>query len=101
MAPRIDGIYHDQEEKEFIESFEEALENGQVKFHTEEERVEIREAWKNRVKYTKEKKPVTLRLQRRDISKFQSEAEKKGIPYQTLLASVVHQYAQGNLVERK
>ena len=101
MITLIDGIYLDQEEKDLIESFEDALDEWKVEFHSEEERKERKEYWRQIAKNTQEKKAITLRLQKRDISAMKVEAAKKGIPYQTLLASVVHQYARGDLVEKK
>lgn len=91
----------DEEERELIESFENDIDSWKIKKPSEEERREINNLWKQRVINTREKKAITLRLQKRDIYSFKIEAEKKGIPYQTLLASVVHQYANWDLVERK
>ncbi|MDA9129304.1 hypothetical protein N9J72_02400 [Candidatus Gracilibacteria bacterium] len=99
--PKYNPPFLDTEEKELIESFEEAIDEDKVIKPSEQEREEISNVWKQRVTQTREKKAITLRLQKRDITSFKIEAEKKGIPYQTLLASVVHQYANGDLVERK
>lgn len=38
------------------------------------------------------RKPVNLRLLETDIEGIKTEAIKQGIPYQTLIGSVLHQY---------
>ncbi len=44
---------------------------------------------------------VNLRATERDLSLPRSRAREEGIPYQTLLSSVIHKYLSGRLVERK
>ncbi|MBI4564168.1 MAG: hypothetical protein HY716_05695 [Planctomycetes bacterium] len=56
---------------------------------------------KVRVDGSAAKIPVSLRLDGSDLALLKSEAEKRGIPYQTLVGSVLHQYLNGELVERR
>jgi predicted DNA binding CopG/RHH family protein len=49
---------------------------------------------------TLKRKPVTLRLLEGDIAELKAKAIADGLPYQTLLASVVHKFVKGRLVER-
>ena len=42
------------------------------------------------VKYLKQ--PVTMRLDRDSVEYFKSLSEESGIPYQTLISSVLHKY---------
>jgi len=44
---------------------------------------------------------ISLRLDGSDLAAIKTEAQRLGIPYQTLIGSIVHQYATGELVERK
>ncbi|OHA16149.1 MAG: hypothetical protein A3H57_00695 [Candidatus Taylorbacteria bacterium RIFCSPLOWO2_02_FULL_43_11] len=37
-------------------------------------------------------KNINIRLSERDLQKLKAKAAEKGIPYQTLVASVLHQY---------
>ncbi len=37
-------------------------------------------------------KNINIRLSARDLQKLKARAAEKGIPYQTLVASVIHQY---------
>jgi predicted DNA binding CopG/RHH family protein len=66
------------------------------------ERMPLEEAkamWKAIAENTLRKKPITVRVQERDIAKLKSIALRRGIPYQTLVASVLHQFAEGTLKE--
>jgi predicted DNA binding CopG/RHH family protein len=47
---------------------------------------------------TKDKR-INIRLSSRDLEDIQMRAAEEGMPYQTLIASVVHKYASGRLVE--
>jgi len=44
---------------------------------------------------------VGLRLDGSDLARLKTEAARRGIPYQTLLGSILHQYLNDDLVERK
>ena len=44
---------------------------------------------------------ISLRLEGSDLAAVKDEAQRLGIPYQTLIGSIIHQYATGELVERK
>jgi predicted DNA binding CopG/RHH family protein len=45
------------------------------------------------------KRAVTVRVNRADLAKLKAKAERLGIPYQTLLGSVVHQYVSHDAIE--
>ena len=42
---------------------------------------------------------VNIRLSSRDVEDIQARAMEEGIPYQTLMASVLHKFATGRLVD--
>lgn len=42
---------------------------------------------------------INIRLSSRDLEDIQMRAAEEGMPYQTLIASIVHKYASGRLVE--
>lgn len=44
---------------------------------------------------------VNLRVTERDFSLAHSRAREEGIPYQTLLSSVIHKYLAGRLTEKR
>lgn len=40
-------------------------------------------------------KPITIRVNQEDILKVKAKAKKNNIPYQTLLSSLIHHFAEG------
>ena len=44
---------------------------------------------------------VNIRLAGRDLEAIQKRAMIEGIPYQTLIASILHKYAAGRLVDKQ
>lgn len=55
----------------------------------------------NVVANVKQKKAINIRVLEADIIKIKSKALSKGIPYQTLINSVIHQFANDKLLEAK
>ena len=55
-----------------------------------------------RVKVDKDaaKTPVNIRLDGSILADIRSEAERLGIPYQTLIGSILHRYVNGDLVDK-
>ena len=88
-----DAPYLDEEEREFFETLDPAgIKTGKT-------RAEAMAEWQVIIRQTQREKPVTVRVQERDIAKLKARAMRKGIPYQTLIASILHQYAEGSLKE--
>lgn len=52
-----------------------------------------------RATFRKEKR-VNIRISEKDLLDLQKRAIREGIPYQTLLSSVLHKYANGVLTEK-
>ena len=46
-------------------------------------------------------KRINIRLAERDLVGIQTRAVEEGIPYQTLISSILHKYLSGRFVERK
>ena len=46
-------------------------------------------------------KRINIRLSPQDLEGMQQRAVEEGIPYQTLVASVIHKFVTGRLVERR
>ena len=44
-------------------------------------------------------KRVNIRISSRDLEGLQARAAEEGVPYQTLMASVLHKFVPGRLVE--
>lgn len=47
------------------------------------------------------RKQVSLRLLEADLARLRSRALAQGVPYQTLISSVIHQYVNGDLVSKE
>jgi predicted DNA binding CopG/RHH family protein len=45
-------------------------------------------------------KRINIRLSPQDLEGMQQRAVEEGIPYQTLVASVIHKFVTGRLIER-
>ncbi len=47
------------------------------------------------------KTPISIRLDGAVLAELKTEAETLGIPYQTFIGSILHQYANGKLIQKK
>lgn len=47
------------------------------------------------------KVPISIRLDGGELAELRTEAERLGIPYQTLIGSILHRYVSGELVDRE
>jgi predicted DNA binding CopG/RHH family protein len=46
-------------------------------------------------------KRINIRLSAQDLEGIQQRALEEGMPYQTLIASVIHKYVAGGLTDRR
>ena len=82
----------DKEEKYLID----VLENDNIKL-TSPSSAEI-ESIKTAAKNTfKKNKRITIRLYEHDFTGIQKKAMEMGVPYQTLISSLIHRYVEGDL----
>ena len=86
--------YLDDEEKELIESIERG--EWQSVKNLKREIQKHRQYAKNTLRKDKR---VNIRISAKDLEAIQTRAVEEGIPYQTLMASVLHKYVSGRLVE--
>ena len=85
----------DQEEKGLMESIERE-EWRSVKNIKQEKEKAIAAARST----LKKDKRINLRLTQKDYRQIQIKAIEEGIPYQTLISSIVHKYLNGSLAPR-
>ena len=85
----------DSEEKEVLNEYE------------NDEYVEISDMEKEMEKHSEyakatfiKNKRINIRISQRDLEHIQRKALEEGIPYQTLIASLIHKYTSGKLVEK-
>ncbi len=82
----------DQEEKDLMESVERG--EWQPVKNIAEEKEKAMLAARNTLKKDKR---INLRLTQKDYYQIQIKAIEEGIPYQTLISSLVHKYLNGSL----
>ncbi len=76
-----------------------AFESGTlISVATKEELESLREA--ARATSTKDQR-INIRLSAGDLRDIQAKAMQEGMPYQTLIASVLHKYVTGRLAEKE
>jgi len=84
-----------KEEKEILDS----VERGEWKQipHFKREAKRFQESAKATLRKNKR---VNIRMTERDLVYFQKKAVEEGLPYQTLISSVLHKYINGKLIEK-
>ena len=91
----MDDFELDEEEQEILEAYE----SGRLVPVPDREAVIARLQSYAQAAQRKDRR-VNIRLTARDLTALQSIALDEGIPYQTLMASILHKYVTGRLVER-
>ena len=85
----------DKEEREILEAFE----RGELKSIADKES-ELKKHREYAAATFKKDKRVSIRLSSRDLNALQKRALAEGVPYQTLIASILHKYVDGKLIEK-
>ena len=47
----------------------------------------------------KKDKRINIRVSNRDLTAIKSKAQREGVPYQTLVSSIIHKYISGSLLD--
>ena len=84
-----------KEEKDILDS----VENGEWKTIPNFKREAKRMQEAARATLRKDKR-VNIRMTERDLIHFQKKAMEEGLPYQTLISSVLHKYINGRIKEK-
>ena len=87
-ARNFDKYELDEEEKEILGAFE----NGDLKFEPVSDR--ILAAAKDTLKKSRN---INIRINESDLASIKMLAAREGMPYQTLIGSLIHKYATGEL----
>lgn len=82
------------EEREILEAFE----KGKLKRSREAETTQKRHQEYANAMFKKDAR-INIRLSSKDLRGLQKRALEEGIPYQTLIASILHKYVEGRLNE--
>ncbi len=84
----------DQEENEILEAFE----SGNIKQARNADETQKRHKEYAKAMLQKDAR-INIRLPSKDLRGLQKRALSEGIPYQTLVASILHKYVEGRLHE--
>jgi len=90
MMPKLD-----KEEKELVESFD----AGEWKSVRDKDGALKRYQGYARATFRKDRR-VNIRITSKDLEALQKRALTEGIPYQTLITSILHKYIHGRLKEQ-
>ena len=84
----------DEEEKEILEAYE----RGNFKSipNLEEEKEKLVAAARATLNKNRN---INIRISEKDLHKIKAKAAEKGLPYQTLVSSVLHQYSNDKVKE--
>ena len=83
-----------KEERELLDSFERGEWDTVPRHEREVERYREYAA----ATFKKERR-INIRISSKDLEALQKRALREGIPYQTLVASILHKYVSGHLTE--
>jgi len=91
---KIKSIYEplDEEERQLIKDI-----GNDVFVSVPNQEEEIKRLRSYAANYLKKDKRLTLRVAKVDLEKIQEKAIESGIPYQTLINSLIRQYANGRI----
>ncbi len=85
---------YDEYEQDLLDHEEELLKNARPP--TPQEKRLLQEAARNTL--NKDRR-INIRISSRDLGSLQRRANRYGMPYQTLISSVLHRYVSGDLQE--
>jgi predicted DNA binding CopG/RHH family protein len=82
-----------------LNKFEKAIEKDILAYKpvSEKEHNKIKDI----IKKANEKKNISLRVNNQDLKLIKLRAEKEGIPYQTLISSILHKFITDQLLEQE
>ncbi len=85
----------DSEEKEILEAFESGKlkKSKNIKKQIEQHKAVAKATFKKDAR-------INIRLSSRDLRSLQAKALMEGMPYQTLVSSVLHKFLDGQLVDK-
>ena len=87
---------YDKEEQSILDAYE----KGKIKARSpsKKEMYDVKTIAKTTFRKNRR---ITIRLYDHDYQGIEKRAMEKGVPYQTLISGMIHQYIEGDLVEKK
>jgi predicted DNA binding CopG/RHH family protein len=92
---KVQTLILDDEEQSILQSFESDEFESVLTAQRKSDLIEIARA------SVKKDKRINIRIAQRDLDAIQRRALQEGMPYQTLIASILHKYASGSLVDQR
>jgi predicted DNA binding CopG/RHH family protein len=89
-------ILFDEEEKDILESYE----RGEWR-PIKNQKAEIKKLREYARNTLQKDKRINIRMSSKDLDQVQVIASQEGIPYQTMISSIIHKYVSGYLIEKK
>lgn len=86
----------DKEEKDILDSYE----RGEWR-PVKNQKTEIKKLSEYAKNTLQKDKRINIRMSSKDLDQVQVIAAQEGIPYQTLISSIIHKYVSGYLLERR
>ena len=82
-----------------LDNFEQSIEDNAEKFIplSDDEMSEVESI----INASNKTKNINIRISAYDIEKVKQRAAEEGIPYQTLISSIVHKYVTGKLIDER
>ena len=88
--------FHDPEERELMESIE-----AEEWVSVDDLEEEIRKAKQAAEATLAKSERMNIRISRNDLRRLKIKAMQQGMPYQTLVSSIIHKYVTGRLEEKR
>ena len=82
-----------------LDPFEQAIEDNAENFIPFSD-TEISEV-ETIINAANKKRNINIRISAHDLEKIRQRSTEEGIPYQTLISSIIHKYITGSLVDEK
>jgi predicted DNA binding CopG/RHH family protein len=82
-----------------LDSFEKGIEENAEQY--KKATTKTRQRVKKIISKTNEKNRITLRLSNQTLERIKRKAQEEGLPYQTLISSILHKYANDKLIDEK
>lgn len=84
-------------EYELLKTLEAEIEKGEWKSLENSEKETLKKILKKGAEAFEKKKVISLRISQRDLKLLKRKSLETGIPYQTIISSLIRQYVEGKI----
>jgi hypothetical protein len=93
-TPEPVARYFDDEERELVESFEAALDRGDVRPDTRAEHARGAAEWRAIAEASMGRETVSVSLPAGDLERIKAAARDRGVSFEALMGKILHDFAQ-------